>query len=142
MTTASSGAFLGIHSQMLPNKHVDRITDLKNKMYLFDQKTRMGLAGNFTEENLKRFEKANGLKINIYLIGENKGEVDPYYLSDNEEGTPLHLGLISKKDRSGIKSHYILIKDLANVVKPDSERGEHKFYVCNGVSSCLKGKKH
>jgi hypothetical protein len=75
-----------------PNRHVDRITDLKNKMYLFDQKTRMELAGNFTEENLKRFERASGLRINIYLIGENKGEVDPYYLSDNEEGNQYTLG--------------------------------------------------
>jgi hypothetical protein len=99
----------------------------------------MELAGNFTEENLKRFEKANGLRINTYLIGENKGEVDPYYLSDNEEGTPIHLELISKKDQNGIKFHYILIKDLANVAKPDYERSKHKFYVCERCLQLSQG---
>jgi hypothetical protein len=115
--------------QEAPNRNVNRITDLRDKIVVFDQKTRMELASNFNEENLKNFERANNLRINIYLIGDKEGEVDPWYLSDNENGVLLNLGLIHRKDENSLVFHYVLIKNLANIVKRD--RSNHKYYVCD-----------
>ena len=92
--------------------------------------------------DVKKFEKMNGLNINIYGIdlteNRKKYEIVPLYLSNAKKSDKavIHLLMIENtenqfQDENESVYHFSFIKNLSRLVSTQITRNEHKLFLCD-----------
>ena len=92
--------------------------------------------------DVKKFEKMNGLNINIYGIdlteNRKKDEIVPLYLSNAKKSDKavIHLLMIENtenqfQDENESVCHFSFIKNLSRLVSTQITRNEHKLFLCD-----------
>ena len=81
----------------------------------------MAIANGINSKSIKQFEIANNLKIILFYIEQEEGDLKPIYLSKNPNSVPeercINLGLLTKVTNDQVLAHYVLIRNLALLFK-------------------------
>jgi hypothetical protein len=77
----------------------------------------------YNDKEIRKFEEANNLRINIFYIGKEMYKIYPLYINNNQNTQAIDLRYINTD--SG--SHYVLINKLEWLLFPGEK---HKLYIC------------
>ena len=95
--------------------------DIASRITELNQNSRLATANGINSKSIKQFEIANNLKINLFYIGQEEGDIKPIYLSKNPNSVPeercINLGLLTKVTNDQVLAHYVLIRNLALLFK-------------------------
>lgn len=88
-----------------------------------------------TFKQIPKFEQLNNISINVYILeGNEKLEVIPAYLTDNNCQIHINLLLLTQNDCNTIKCHYIWIKNLSRLLSAQLSKHNGQLFFCD---SCL-----
>ena len=123
----------------VPIKNAERVNKYKDYESDANKKIKTeGIEFPFRVHDAKKLEDQNDFAINIFKLGEKKGEIRNEYLSDKwynvAEDKRVNLGRFENDD----KQHYVLIKNISALIISSNLHKSHVCFNCLNFFSSRK----